>query len=245
MAGTGSRFGNNIPKQYLPSSSVIRLDACSHEKVNKKQSLFSVTVSALLDYFSFSYVVFVLAKQPQIQSLFMPSFRFLQNTYPHIKLNYTTGGNNRHQSFIQGFLLLKQLYKTSEFNLMIHDANRPYLSLTFIEKIQQHILLLSKKTPCWIPIIPNIDSLYYIDDAHTHYLPREAIYSVQTPQLLHAPSVEQALQKKDVSKILHMQDDWKDEGAFMQDMGFCVSTFPGDINNKKITYPGDWPILPS
>ena len=124
--------------------------------------------------------------------------------------------------------------------VLVHDANRPFLKEAFLNRISDELVKISSENPCSIPVIPAVDSLIEKrQDKNLSYLKREDIFRIQTPQLLYLPSVLEAFERK--KKSFADKDGWPDEGSFMLEMGFPVSTFQGDPENEKITYQEDMP----
>ena len=234
LSGSGSRFTSSIPKQYLP--------------INKDgDTVFFTTANLFLQYDVVDFILFVPSLTYLSNSLFLDSYNRLKETYKHIYFCKTNGGETRHDSLIKAFYYLKHIFFNTKSTytqidwenstLLIHDANRPFLTNSFIERIKHTIAEVSSENPCFIPTIPTPDSLLFANATNSYYLKRDEVFRVQTPQILHIQSFEEALQKRERSKNLILQ--WTDEGSFMYDMGYKVTPFKGDTANIKITYPGD------
>jgi len=218
MGGSGVRFGSLVPKQFLKMS-------------NQEHPLFIRSIHALTTHIEINHCILVVNKSYMQNQDFKIPLEEYQKSEPSMQIDIIDGGNTRHESFINGARLVK--YNESH-TVLIHDANRPYISSDYGETIARQIRLLSDQRPCLIPVLPVVDSLCRIqeDGQVSAYTPRENICRVQTPQLLYAPYLEKALLKNDSN---HVNADYADEGSFMLSMGVPVYTFSGDPENIKIT----------
>lgn len=221
LAGSGSRFESRIPKQFL--------------NISGDNALFIQSIQAISKYVIIDHLILVVSKKYIKSKDFLDPLNSFKKTSPDLKIDIIEGGNSRHESFLKG-----AVHTTPHENhvVMVHDANRPFISDTFGAGIAENIKTLSTDKSCLIPVIPSVDSLCKIshDGKIMNYLPRDNTYRIQTPQLIYAPSLEQALIK---SKRYGTTTDYTDEGSFMLSMGFSVFTFPGDPGNIKITTKDD------
>ena len=235
LSGSGSRFQSTTPKQYLPFSK------------EDGRPVFSVTADTLLSAGFIDSIIFVPSIDYIHSNYFLEPYHILQNKYSSIYFNKVVGGSTRHLSFINAFKYLQENFITSHKShtietwsnsvLLSHDANRPFLTSSFLSSISQAITKISQDSPCFIPVVHTPDSLVLNSiNQQTTYLNREYVFRVQTPQVLSASVFEVAYNKKIMGKL---KTDWTDEGSFMSDMGYPVQCFDGDSYNKKITYPGD------
>ena len=226
LGGKGVRFGSSTPKQFHDVGSV------------QKKLLFELTASRLLSITLFEIILLVIPKRIKTEELkiFQEALTRLRVQYPQVVFQFTHGGDDRHGSFEQAFFFLEEK-KIEPSALAVHDANRPFLSDSFLIRIKQEIKKINHDQACSIPTVPSVDSLLYDDqvgsDKSPHYLSRTKIHCVQTPQLLCWRAVSIAFEKKKYDK------SWADEGSFLLDMGFAVTHYLGESDNKKITYQKD------
>lgn len=221
LGGSGSRFASKTPKQFIHYN----------DKQFGRIKVFEASVKRLLSRKNlFQHVVFAVNSAFINDKLFLDSYQNLQNEFLFIQFEATVGGDTRFESFRKAFnrAMLKNID-----NIAVHDANRPFLSAQFLNQIEAAMQRLSSEEPCYIPVIPQTDSTCQVQNNKvTAYLHREKLARVQTPQLMHLKSAQQAL--------TNMQDgDFTDEGSFMLKNGFKVKTYEGDETNMKITFPGD------
>ena len=219
-----------LPKQFHPLDS-------------KKDNtlLFEASAKCLIKALNLDSALFVFPEQKDKSDLVSENLSKevltrLKNNFPDCEMMIIEGGATRHDSFQNSINFLQRKNLSPDHILIVHDANRPFLYDHYLKRIEKEIRKIGEKKPCSIPVIQNIDSLVLEGELGLEYLPREKVYRIQTPQLLYLKSVYEAFDEKTKKKLSF---DWTDEGSFMKDMGFDVSTFKGDIQNKKVTYPMD------
>ena len=216
LGGKSIRFNESLPKQFLP--------------FREGQVLFEYTTGKLLRNMAFQKVVFSVFSDYIKLPVFTQAFHRLQNEFA-ITFSICEGGESRHHSFINAIELLSQ--DPDDSVLCIHDANRPHLTKSFLQRADQVKNTIDQTIPCAIPVIPATDSLCLQENGMvTEYIDREACGLVQTPQFLHLGSLKEAL------KSIHSRN-FTDEGSLMIQMGFRVITYEGDRENKKITFRED------
>ncbi len=226
MSGIGSRFKADVPKQYF-----------LFKDKETERVLFYHTTLKLLKNIPFTSVIFVVRQDHLKSDFFLASYQKIKKEYPNVSFYSTSGGKTRHQSLEKGFYFLKEKIKPDDLVLSVHDANRPYLTDTFLKNSWQEMKKISIEKPCSVPILHNTDSLLEKDSDQIQYLKREKIFRIQTPQLIWGAAIEKAfIQKK---RSYPQGKEWQDEGSFMQQMGFPLSTYQGDATNQKITYRED------
>ncbi len=152
-AGSGSRFGGDVPKQYAPLGgfSVLRravLALRAHPALMRIQCVIGHDHQPLYD--------------AAITGLDLPS--------PVI------GGATRQQSVLAGLERLAQ--DDAPDIVLVHDAARPFISTDVIDRL----LAALQQHPGATPALKVVDSLRTGETLLTGELPREAVWRVQTPQ---------------------------------------------------------------
>ena len=216
LGGSGMRFGSNLPKQF-------------HLVAN--EPLFKATCRSLCAL-PFRYIVLVVNENYIAEKIFTNALQELTLEFPSSQFIATTGGNTRHLSFLNGLKELKKITGTSS-HIAVHDANRPFISESFIENIRIAFNELGETAQAAVPVIPVTDSiLQKYENEEVQYPDRSSLFAVQTPQLLFLPAFENRLQTLN-------EDNYTDEGSMALALGLKVFTFEGDPGNVKITYPSD------
>jgi 2-C-methyl-D-erythritol 4-phosphate cytidylyltransferase / 2-C-methyl-D-erythritol 2,4-cyclodiphosphate synthase len=155
-AGSGSRSGGDIPKQF-------RL----------------VRGQPMLRH---SYAAFV--AHPQIDSIVV-AIGEGQDADAHAALaglppaKFVTGGATRRESVLNGLEAIAAA-DGADFTL-IHDAARPFLSTSIIDDLIDALL----EAPGAVPALPVVDSLARGENALSGTVERENLWRIQTPQAFH------------------------------------------------------------
>ncbi|MDH4199882.1 MAG: 2-C-methyl-D-erythritol 4-phosphate cytidylyltransferase [Spirochaetia bacterium] len=220
LAGSGSRFGNRIPKQFLKLS-------------GNPEPLFIQSLKRIASIVKADQCILVVHPDFINQPDFLEPLADYTISQPDISVEVISGGKTRHESFRKGTALINC---AQEGALLVHDANRPFISQPFADSIQKNAASLSNHKPCLVPVIHLVDSVCRAkEDSVLEYPPREQLFRIQTPQMIFLPALGEALNKS----WQNNQNTYPDEGSFMLAMGFPVFTYPGDIQNIKITYEAD------
>ena len=144
---------------------------------------------------------------------------------PLVKKNFKliTGGDLRQDSVLAGISVAEQPW------VAIHDAARPLISYKLIHQLWQNTM----GTDAVIPGLPLGETLKKIDENWVEKtIPREGLYSVQTPQFVKKEPLIQIL--KSSSQV------YTDDAAAMESSGYRVKLIPGDPRNIKITTQQDF-----
>lgn len=211
-AGTGSRFGAEMPKQYLPLNGA---------------PLIRHTLQALLGDARISQVVVVLAPDDSLWSdACLPAAGA-----ERVHLT-RSGGATRADSVINGINWLKDsLHANNEDWVLVHDAARPCLSLAQVGEL---IAALSEDPVGGLLAIPVADTLKRAaeDTRVTATVDRSQLWQAQTPQMFRIGPLQSALSRTDLSGIT-------DEASAIEALGLQPKLVPGSLSNLKVTYPED------
>lgn len=88
------------------------------------------------------------------------------------------GGETRTESVSRGLKLVEEKYGREGVNVLIHDAARPYVPLNVVKNVKQLLDTHDAVTP----VMDVYDSLLSVEEGNSHYLDRNSIKRVQTPQ---------------------------------------------------------------
>ncbi|CAD5258670.1 2-C-methyl-D-erythritol 4-phosphate cytidylyltransferase / 2-C-methyl-D-erythritol 2,4-cyclodiphosphate synthase [Bosea sp. 62] len=121
-------------------------------------------------------------------------------------------------------------------SVLVHDAARPFVSSTLIERA----LAASAEHTAAIPALAVTDTVKRVDTSGLieETLPREQLVSVQTPQAFAFQPLLAAHRAAHAAGAGGFTDD----SAIMEWAGHRVATFAGDPMNLKLTYPGDFEL---
>lgn len=211
-AGTGSRFGAGVPKQYLPLNG---------------DALIRHTLSAVLSDLRITRVMVVLSPDDALWD-----DRFLPATLPGRIAVVRRGGQTRAESVLNGINALKETVQVNSDDwVLVHDAARPCLSgallTTLINRLQDDPVggLLA---------IPVADTLKRADntDRVVATVDRRQLWQAQTPQMFRLGLLHAALTSGDRSGVT-------DDASAIEMLGHRPSLVPGSLCNLKVTYPED------
>lgn len=212
-AGTGERFGTHLPKQYqaLLGTDILRFN------INKFKQVFD-----LKDIYISINSRHETLYQKSVAGLSLPN-----------KPIY--GGASRQETVR---LALQAILATSGTNkpdyVLIHDAARPGVTATLVEKICKYIQDASAKAV--VPVLPIVDTLRRRYNNTTQTENRDNLFSVQTPQAFHFDT------------ILQLHHEYKDtpatdDAALCERAGIPVAFVDGEHDNFKITQADDLPRM--
>ena len=194
--GSGSRFSSNAPKQYL-------------------NSILEKTISKFLSSSSIDHIQVVI--RPEDIKLYEDATKNF-NLLP-----VTFGGKSRAESVIKGLNSIEQ-YRPEL--VLVHDANRPFLSVKLINNIIKQLHL--NPNHGIIPAIPISDTIKRINsESDVININRDNLFSIQTPQGFHY--------KQLLNSYHRTEKYFTDESS----LDIPVMYISGEPHNIKITYKED------
>jgi 2-C-methyl-D-erythritol 4-phosphate cytidylyltransferase/2-C-methyl-D-erythritol 2,4-cyclodiphosphate synthase len=155
-AGSGSRVGGELPKQY---------------RLVRGQPMVRHSYATLSAHPEISDVYVAIGDDQD--GLALDSLRGLPA--PHL----VTGGASRRESVQRGLDAI--VGDGGAERVLIHDAARPFLSATVIDAL----LAALNETTGAVPALPVVDSLARGDGTLSDTVEREGLWRIQTPQAFH------------------------------------------------------------
>ncbi|MCS7189751.1 MAG: IspD/TarI family cytidylyltransferase [Bacteroidia bacterium] len=214
-AGKGERFAGHLPKQFL------RLGG---------KPVLAYSIEVFLSVSPHSCVVVVLPL-----THFQRGRRVLTRLFSNVPLYFTVGGETRSASTEAALSLLESLgYLQSDYLIAFHDAVRPFVSASLIERVFEAAATHGAAV-CGLPVP---FSVRRITATGSEAIPRNSLWEVQTPQVFRGDILRIALQKLPPTSEGHFTD----EGSWIETAGFPVTLVAGEPTNLKITYPIDWEV---
>ncbi len=210
-AGSGSRFGSDIPKQFLPLDGkpvvVHSIETVAH---------------ALPD----ARIVLVLSDYGR--ELWGDIVRRYNYESPAV----VTGGAARTDSVRNALRACLALGCTDEDIIMVHDGARPLVT----EDLLLRMLAAMEQSPAAIPACPLTDSIVEEgSEGHWRGADRSRFKTVQTPQAFHAGTLIGAYNASESDARSYTDDASVVEGV----TGIFPTIVPGEPTNIKITNPDD------
>jgi 2-C-methyl-D-erythritol 4-phosphate cytidylyltransferase/2-C-methyl-D-erythritol 2,4-cyclodiphosphate synthase len=136
------------------------------------------------------------------------------------------GGATRRLSVLAG---LEALAGTNPERVLIHDAARPFLRSSVIDRL----LTALDSDDGAVPALPVADTLARGDSALGDIVPRDSLHRIQTPQAFR------------FNVIIGAHRGWQgdeptDDAQMARKAGSSVKLVEGDLMLEKITYPADF-----
>ncbi len=135
---------------------------------------------------------------------------------------YSYGGSTRQESVRNGLNFLRQY---NPKNVLIHDAVRPFISHEIISQVIEKLKSF-EAVDIGLPIVDTVKTYSGI------VIPRESIYSSQTPQGFHFDLIAELHE----TSTCNYSDDIS---LYLASGRKNLSIVAGDTRNKKITYRED------
>lgn len=223
-AGTGSRLGGELPKQF--------------QELAGKPML--------------AYAIDAFIQSPLIESIWIGvSPGFIDNPILH-SFNHSskpihflpTGGPTRQETVRNTLAcMLKESIPPNDW-VLVHDAARPGITLPLIEKLITSVRLTESGGLLAIPLADtlkraDLDSVVAGNIPHIEQtIPREHLWQAQTPQMFALEKLHKALEE-----AIRLEADVTDEASAMELAGFKPLLIEGAIRNFKVTHPADWDLM--
>jgi len=209
-AGSGSRMGAALPKQFLELAG---MPVLVH------------TLLVFLDHPKIDAVAAVLPPE-QLQSG-ADLIRLFLSPARQEKLCFTAGGATRQDSVRKGLAALP----ADVGRVLVHDGARPLVTAAVIDRclegIEQHGAVIAA--------VPVKDTLKEVEQtAVRRTVDRARLWQAQTPQGAFRPLLEQAQQQAEADGFVGT-----DEASLLEHAGIPVSVVMGGERNLKITRPED------
>lgn len=213
-AGSGSRFGATVPKQYL---SVLNKTILEH------------TIGRL-NHPAISDLTLVVAKDDTIACQL--DFAFERPIY------VATGGAERFLSVLNGVSSIRHRGGADDDWVLIHDGARPCLSLVDLDRLIQALPDTFDKVGA-ILATPVVDTLKFAPTGTiTHTVSREHLYHAQTPQIFRLKALETMLHH-----VIEQGLMITDEASGFEQLGEQVALVQGSATNLKLTHSQDLPLI--
>ena len=219
-AGSSTRIGGGIKKEYLPYKNGTVLAVCAETFLNACYGRYEIT-----DFIVTCPVDGVDACHKALESLHLLN-------YPGIELKIRTGAETRQKSVYNGLCAVEG----NPDIVLIHDGARPFVT----EELINEAIGAAIEYGASVPGVTPTDTQKEIDGEGfiCRHLIRSNLTAVQTPQCFNYSQLLEA-HKKAAKDEREYTDDTEIWGAY------CgrVKVTKGDVNNIKITYPSDLEIL--
>lgn len=208
-AGCGTRFGGDLPKQYLDLAGKTIIEH-SIEKITM--------VSGVLG------IVVVLAPGDKLFE------RLCSGSSSYAKIMYAIGGRDRASSVYNGLQSLSKLAQEDDW-VLVHDAVRPCVRMSDITSL---INTVGDDSVGGFLGCPVTDTLKQVgrDDRVVATVNRSALWSAFTPQLFRYGRLRSAMELGNTAMFT-------DESSAIEALGYQPKCVKGSSDNLKITRKRD------
>lgn len=207
-AGLGARFGTPVPKVL--------------ERIHGR----TVLEHSLLAFRPFEDIVTCVVTCPE---LFVSDYKTLlkEHSFP-FSIKCIVGATTRAESVQKAFEELDPVDR-----VLIHDAARPCVSSTLIERVIDSLMVHDVV----IPGLPVTDTIKRMDSNYVkETVDRSDLISVQTPQGFSCETLRSLYSTTSLSNIT-------DESMLAEYSRIPIYSVPGERRNIKLTYPDDLDLV--
>ncbi len=223
-AGTGSRLGGELPKQF--------------QELSGKPML--------------SYALEAFKKTPQIDSIWVgvspgfiehPILQAIAKTGTNIQV-VPTGGPTRQETVRNTLAAMMKSGIDEDDWILVHDAARPGITPSLIEKLIDSVQRSNTGGILAVPLADtlkqaNLDSAVAGNIPHSERtIPREHLWQAQTPQMFGLKQLHEALEN-----AIRLEADITDEASAIELAGAKPLLIEGAARNFKVTHPADWELM--
>jgi 2-C-methyl-D-erythritol 4-phosphate cytidylyltransferase len=210
-AGSGTRFGGDLPKQFLPLGG-LPLIAHTIGRFHRHASVERIVVCVSPDH---------LATMQEIADHFR---------WGNVKI--VRGGESRQESVLRGADSLSRGGLGDDTIVAAHDAVRPFVPAELLERLLASLSDADGAVPATMPT----DTIHRVDGGVVVETPdRSLLAAAQTPQCFRLGVLRSAL-----ARAIEEGWPATDEAAAVARCGYRVRVIEGDPRNIKITRPVDF-----
>lgn len=211
-AGTGSRLGGDIPKQF---------------RLIGGRPVLMYTIDSFRRAVPDASITVVISRP--MRRLWDDLCRQCGYTSPAI----ADGGRSRFESVRNGLLSLPP--SALGDIILVHDGARPVVT----DRLVHAVIDGARSSGAAVPAVPVTDSIRRVGaDGASRPVDRAPLRAVQTPQGFDAAALRRAYDLASECPDAAYTDD----ASVVEAAGISVSLVPGDPRNIKITNPGDLEI---
>lgn len=211
-AGSGSRMGGSIEKQYLPLNSVPMI----------------------------AHAISVLAREPRLAKIFVvlspTDKRWNNNAWQGWEERIEVlrcGGATRAETVLNGLEAMSTICTADDW-VLVHDAARPCLPDEMLGKLLDEV---ADDAVGGLLAVPVADTLKRAAAGSASgprveaTVPRAGLWQAQTPQMFRHGKLSEALRAAG--------NDMTDEASAIEQLGLQPRLVESDSRNLKVTYPQD------
>jgi 2-C-methyl-D-erythritol 4-phosphate cytidylyltransferase len=211
-AGSGSRMGGEMPKQYMPLNSIPMI----------------------------AHALIVLAREPRISKLFVVispddvwwdnyEWRGWEDRLQVVRC----GGATRAETVLNGLQAMATWCAADDW-VLVHDAARPCLPAEALSQLLDELADDAVGGLLAVPVADTLKRAVSTDASAARVditVPRAGLWQAQTPQMFRHGMLSEALRAAG--------SDMTDEASAVEKLGLHPRLVESDSRNLKVTYPHD------
>ena len=211
MGGSGTRFGADIPKQYIlvddrPIFSYIL------KKYDEMDAIDKIVIVSHRDWIDY---VYEWSEKLEIKKL----------------SNIVSGGSTRSESVFNGLKMIKNIADDNAV-VLIHDATHPYVDISGTEKVIEAVNEFGGATLGSF----QYDTVYEMKDGFiSDVIPRQNVVVGASPEAFKLSTIHRIYENADDSEFEKMTS----AGAIALANNIPMKVIPTNLINLKITYKDD------
>ena len=210
-AGKGSRFGNDIPKQFLRINDIMIIEYAIRSLIDGLITCGNHGISLV--------IACDLERVIELQTI-------CKQYLPLSSIEFVEGGKERKDSICNA---MQSPLAIQSDKLIIHDAARPFIP----KLVLQELVKASADHICVIPALTVSDTLKKVsDNVVKKTYERKQFILAQTPQIVDTSIYTKAVQS--IGDLI-----CTDDASIMEYAGYDVFCINGHEMMRKITYPYD------
>lgn len=217
----------------IEKASVVIVAAGSSRRMLGRDKLWTplrgrITLARTLDVFQSSPLVETIVIVTSTERV-SDTLHLSEQEHWHKVVAVVPGGRRRQDSVALGLDALLNTTSSCQW-VMIHDAARPFVTATML----QEGLLSAQAHQASVAAVPVKDTIKQVRDNVIHTtLDRSQLWMIQTPQIFSLPLIHHAHHEPVA------QEDFTDDAALLERLGYSVAIFQGSYANIKITTQED------
>ncbi len=222
-AGTGSRLGGELPKQFAQLAGKPML-AYAVEAFSQTPEIASIWVGVSHNFID-NPVISSFASSKPLQFL-------------------ATGGPTRQETVRNTLAAMLKAGVADNDWVLVHDAARPGITPLLIQKL---IVAVTHSGQGGLLAVPMADTLKLADFTSAvagnptradKTISRDHLWQAQTPQMFGVKALHDAIEDG-----IRQEADITDEASAMELIGYKPLLIEGATRNFKVTHPADWDLM--
>ncbi len=220
-------------QEQIEQASVVIVAAGSSRRMLGRDKLWTplmgrITLARTLDIFQASPLIASIVIVTSTERL-VDTIALAEKEHWHKVAAIVPGGRRRQDSVAIGLDTLAGKTSSCQW-VMIHDAARPFVNPTML----QEGLLSAQAHQATVAAVPVKDTIKQVrDNIISATLDRSQLWMIQTPQIFSFPLIRHAHHDPVA------QEDFTDDAALLERLGYPVAIFQGSYTNIKITTQED------